>query len=183
MRLVREGLDAILGRAQKHSAILVFPTDSRAELRKLKENLNQIDSKLGSVEFRFFDIYVEIHIHASTAKGLNALISSLDFFISRCANKTSDRILIDKRVRMKNLNFTDIGVGGLNSTMKTMIRRTFESRLIPNHLRMELGLSHIKGCLLYGPPGTGKTLIARKLADILGCAEPKLVNGPEVESK
>jgi len=129
------------------------------------------------------DIYVEVHIHGSTAKGLNAIISSLDFFILRCANRTSDGILIEKRERMKNLNFVDFGVGGLTSTMKKMIRRTFESRLIPNSLRVELGLSHIKGCLLYGPPGTGKTLIARKVAEILGCAEPKLLNGPEVESK
>jgi len=183
MRMVREGLNAILGRAKKKSAILVFPADTQAELQKLQKNLSQIDTNLGSVDFRFLDICVEIHIHASTAKGLDALMSSLDFFISRCVHKTSDRMLIDKRMRMKNLNFTDIGIGGLNSTMKTMIRRTFESRLIPNHLRTELGLSHIKGCLLYGPPGTGKTLIARKVADILGCAEPKLVNGPEVESK
>jgi len=114
---------------------------------------------------------------------LDALIKSLDFFISRCEYKTVDGLLMEKRERMKNLNFVDIGVGGLSSTMKTMIRRTFESRLISNHLRMEIGLSHIKGCLLYGPPGTGKTLIARKVAEILGCEEPKLVNGPEVESK
>jgi len=129
------------------------------------------------------DFHVEVHIQGSTAKGLNAIINSLDFFISRCANRTSDGILIEKRERMKNLDFVDIGVGGLTSTMKKMIRRTFESRLIPTNLRLELGLSHIKGCLLYGPPGTGKTLIARKVAEILGCAEPKLVNGPEVESK
>merc|ERR1719357_2396697 len=114
------------------------------------------------MEIRFLETNVEIHIVGTTADGLNALMKSLDFFISRCANKTSDGILIEKRERMKNLNFVDVGVGGLSSTIKTMIRRTFESRLISNHLRMELGLSHIKGCLLYGPPGTGKTLIARK---------------------
>jgi len=64
-----------------------------------------------------------------------------------------------------------------------MLRRTFESRLISNRLRKELGLQHARGVLLYGPPGTGKTLIARKISQILGCDEPKLVNGPEVESK
>merc|ERR1719410_124378 len=64
-----------------------------------------------------------------------------------------------------------------------MLRRTFESRLIPPTLRKELGLSHIKGVLLFGPPGTGKTLVARKIAQVLGCKEPKIVNGPEVESK
>jgi len=183
MTLVRERLDSLLGKAKKLSTILVFPKDAEAELRNLQKNFTQIDSSLGSMEVRFLEVNVEIHIRAKTRDGLNALINSLDFYISRCANKTNDGLLIEKRERMKNLNFVDIGVGGLSSTMKAMIRRTFESRLIPNHLRMELGLSHIKGCLLYGPPGTGKTLIARKVAEILGCQEPKLVNGPEVESK
>jgi len=183
MSLVRARLDALIGKAKKLSVILVFPKVLEDELRKLKKNLTQIDSMLGSVKVKLNEINVEIHIQAKTSHGLDALISSLDFFISRCANKTDDGLLIEKRERMKNLNFVDVGVGGLSSTMKTMIRRTFESRLISNHLRMELGLSHIKGCLLYGPPGTGKTLIARKVAEILGCEEPKIVNGPEVESK
>eukprot|EP00483_Globobulimina_turgida_P001698 UN01700 len=64
-----------------------------------------------------------------------------------------------------------------------MLRRTFESRLISSRLRKELDLMHIRGVLLYGPPGTGKTLIARKISEILGCEKPKIVNGPEVESK
>jgi len=179
----RKRFDAIFVRAKKLSTILVFSKDVEAELLKYQKNLTLIDSNLGSVNVRFTDISVEIHIHAKTQDGLKALINSLDFFISRCANKTSDGILIEKRERMKNLNFVDIGVGGLSTTMRTMIRRTFESRLIPPQLRIELGLSHIKGCLLYGPPGTGKTLIARKVAEILGCQEPKIVNGPEVESK
>ena len=37
--------------------------------------------------------------------------------------------------------------------------------------------------LLHGPPGTGKTLIARQLAACLNCAEPKVVNGPELFNK
>merc|ERR1719187_351556 len=179
----RKRFDAIFERAKKLSTILVFSKDVEAELRKYQKNLTLIDSNLGSVNVRFTDISVEIHIHAKTQGGLKALINSIDFFFSRCANKTSDGILIEKRERMKNLNFVDIGVGGLSTTIKTMIRRTFESRLIPPQLRIELGLSHTKGCLLYGPPGTGKTLIARKVAEILGCQEPKIVNGPEVESK
>jgi len=183
MRLVRKRLDNILKEARQKIAILVCPTDLEAELRKLQKNLTQVDPKLGSMEVRFSETNVEVHIIGTTVDGLTALMKSLDFFISRCTNKTSNGILIEKRERMKNLNFVEIGVGGLTSVMKAMIRRTFESRLIPNRLRMELGLSHIKGVLLYGPPGTGKTLIARKVAEILGCREPKLVNGPEVESK
>jgi len=37
--------------------------------------------------------------------------------------------------------------------------------------------------LLYGPPGTGKTLIAKKIGQILGAREPKVVNGPEILNK
>jgi len=37
--------------------------------------------------------------------------------------------------------------------------------------------------LLYGPPGTGKTLIARQIAKALDCAEPKIVNGPQIFDK
>ena len=37
--------------------------------------------------------------------------------------------------------------------------------------------------LLHGPPGTGKTLIARKIAEALNCAKPKVVNGPEIFDK
>lgn len=63
------------------------------------------------------------------------------------------------------------------------MRRTFESRCVSDQLRKEMDITHTKGVLLYGPPGTGKTLIARKISGILGCAEPKIVNSPEVESK
>jgi len=183
MMYVRERIDAILGKAKKLSIILIFPKEIEAEIQKLQKNIAQIDKNLGSVEIRFNEIYVEVHVHGRTQEGLNALINSLDFFTSRCIHKNDDGLLMEKRERMKNLDFVEVGVGGLCKTMKTMIRRTFESRLIPNSLRMELGLSHIKGCLLYGPPGTGKTLIARKVSEILGCEDPKLVNGPEVESK
>jgi len=45
------------------------------------------------------------------------------------------------------------------------------------------GMTHCKGMILYGPPGTGKTLIARKIAGCLNCAEPKVINGPEIFDK
>lgn len=44
-------------------------------------------------------------------------------------------------------------------------------------------MKHCKGMILYGPPGTGKTLIARKIAAVLNCADPKVVNGPEIFDK
>jgi len=181
--LVRERIEAILGNVKKLSTILVLPKEIEAEIQTLQKNTTLIDENLGSVKIKSNDFNVEVHVHGRTQEGLDALINKIDFFTSRCINKNADGLLMEKRERMKNLDFVEIGVGGLCQTMKTMIRRTFESRLIPNSLRMELGLSHIKGCLLYGPPGTGKTLIARKVSEILGCDDPKIVNGPEVESK
>lgn len=44
-------------------------------------------------------------------------------------------------------------------------------------------MKHCKGLILYGPPGTGKTLIARKIAQVLNCNEPKVVNGPSIFDK
>ena len=37
--------------------------------------------------------------------------------------------------------------------------------------------------MLHGPPGTGKTLIARQIGKALNCAEPKIINGPEILNK
>jgi len=71
----------------------------------------------------------------------------------------------------------------LDNTLHDTLPRTFESCLISNRLPKELGLQHIRGVLLYGPPRTGKKLIARKISQILGCEEPKIINGPELESK
>eukprot|EP00912_Choanoflagellata_sp_UC4_P002500 UC4_evm1s1583 len=80
-------------------------------------------------------------------------------------------------------NFSKMGIGGLDAQFQTMFRRAFASRVLPPDVVEKLGLRHCKGMLLYGPPGTGKTLIARKLAEMLNGAEPKVVNGPEIFSK
>jgi SpoVK/Ycf46/Vps4 family AAA+-type ATPase len=81
-----------------------------------------------------------------------------------------------------SMNFTDLGIGGLNQELGQIFRRAFVSRLF-NKQMSDIGCKHVKGILLYGPPGTGKTLIARKIGEMLKCSDPKIVNGPELLSK
>lgn len=80
-------------------------------------------------------------------------------------------------------NLENLGIGGLRAEFGQVFRRAFASRIFPKSLVKKLGIRHVKGILLYGPPGTGKTLIARKIGEILNCAPPQIVNGPEVFNK
>jgi vesicle-fusing ATPase len=82
-----------------------------------------------------------------------------------------------------NWNLSELGIGGLQAEFTDIFRRAFASRLYPQKLVSEMKVKQCKGMLLYGPPGTGKTLIARKLGELLGAREPKVVNGPEVLNK
>lgn len=82
-----------------------------------------------------------------------------------------------------NFDFQSLGIGGLDEEFKQLFRRAFSSRMYPNWVIKQLGIKYVKGILLHGPPGTGKTLIARKIGQLLGAKEPKIVNGPEILSK
>jgi len=83
----------------------------------------------------------------------------------------------------KSLNMSDLGIGGLDTQFDVIFRRAFATRLLPPDYVAAMGITHIRGMLLYGPPGTGKTLIARKIGQMLGGREPKVINGPEVLNK
>merc|ERR1712000_56554 len=80
-------------------------------------------------------------------------------------------------------NFENMGIGGLDSEFSEIFRRAFASRVFPQSVVSQLGISHVKGMLLYGPPGTGKTLMARQIGKMLNGKEPKIVNGPEILNK
>lgn len=82
-----------------------------------------------------------------------------------------------------NFDFEKLGIGGLDKEFITIFRRVFASRAYPSNIIKQFGIKHVKGMLLYGPPGTGKTLIARKIGEILGITNIKVINGPELLSK
>ncbi len=84
--------------------------------------------------------------------------------------------------KSKQINFEQLGIGGLDKQFEAIFRRAFASRVFPPSIVQRLGIKHCKGILLYGPPGTGKTLIARQIGKMLNGKEPKVVNGPEVSS-
>jgi ATP-dependent 26S proteasome regulatory subunit len=79
--------------------------------------------------------------------------------------------------------FEDVGIGGLDRELQTIVRRAFMSRLVPPHLSGRMGIDHVRGMLLYGPPGCGKTTVARQIGALLDTHPPKVVAGPEIISK
>lgn len=90
---------------------------------------------------------------------------------------------MDQAEVVRDFDLEKLGIGGLKKEFGQIFRRAFASRIFPQSIVKKLGIKHTKGVLLYGPPGTGKTLIARKIGQILNCAPPKIVNGPEVFTK
>ncbi|TDZ39626.1 Vesicular-fusion protein sec18 [Colletotrichum spinosum] len=82
-----------------------------------------------------------------------------------------------------DFDFEQLGVGGLGEEFNAVMRRCFNSRILPPALVEKLGVNHVKGMLLYGPPGTGKTRLARQIGKMLNAREPKIINGPEVLNK
>lgn len=90
---------------------------------------------------------------------------------------------VGNKLFKSNFNFSELGIGGLDSQFQTIFRSAFASRVVPKVIADKMKLKHRKGVLLYGPPGTGKTLIARKIGKVLNCKEPKIVSGPELLDK
>jgi len=178
-------IDSLINHLKSLTLTLVLPPAINSEMSKESKLLaHSIQKNLG-VDTIIIQLNDYIYVHLIGTKDMvNNAACIIDSRIHRLNKlKGSDHERLLRRERIRSLNFFEYGVGGLDNTLRDMLRRTFESRLISNRLRKELELQHIKGVLLYGPPGTGKTLIARKISEILGCNQPKIVNGPEVESK
>jgi SpoVK/Ycf46/Vps4 family AAA+-type ATPase len=82
-----------------------------------------------------------------------------------------------------DINFNQMGIGGLSSQMDRLIRQVLISRIIDDDTRKQYNVKDIKGILLFGPPGTGKTLIAKKIGLIIKNSTITQINGPELSSK
>lgn len=178
-------IDSLINQVKSLSLTIVLPPEINSDMTKESKSMASTIQKTLGVDTVIIQQNQYIHFHLIGTKEMvnNAacIVDSRIHRLNKLKGKDHERLL--RRERIRTLNFFDYGVGGLDNTLRDMLRRTFESRLISNRLRKELELQHIKGVLLYGPPGTGKTLIARKISEILGCNQPKIVNGPEVESK
>lgn len=111
--------------------------------------------------------------------------TQIEFVINdSCINVTIEsNVLTAKNIFKPDFNFSELGVGGLDTQLYDIFRRAFSSRRLPDSLLKAYGISHIKGLILYGPPGTGKTLIARQLGKCLQAKEPVIVKGPELFNK
>lgn len=92
-------------------------------------------------------------------------------------------VKVDKILKIDEISFEKLGVGGLDREFEEMFRRAFVTRTIPEKIYKKLGIQHTKGIILHGPPGCGKTRIARSLSQILNCKYLKIVNGPELKNK
>lgn len=82
-----------------------------------------------------------------------------------------------------NIDFCEMGIGGLKEQLTALIRQALISRLITPQMREDYAVKDAKGILLYGPPGTGKTLIARNIGRIIPGSVIVKINGPELASK
>jgi len=140
--------------------------------------------------YKIDDLYFNTDTHAirveASKEELKKILADLDYqiylFEYQCSSSPR-RHMQDTREHLKSLDLCEYGVGGLSKEFNVLLRRTFQSRMVSQALKKELGLVHCKGVIFHGPTGTGKSLIAKHIANILGCSNPKFIHSPEIESK
>lgn len=123
----------------------------------------------------------------NVAETYGLITTKTEFIIDKPTNAlikiTGDSSKSSPIFKVPNLDPVGLGIGGLNKEFVDIVRRTLFSRVFPKDIIDKLGIIHVKGIMLYGPPGTGKTLMARTIAKMLNCHEPKIVTGPELFNK
>lgn len=123
-------------------------------------------------------IYITNHVAGYIDQTTNINITSDDTSLNIIGSK-----LLKRDLFRDDYNFEEIGIGGLDKELVSVLRRCLSTRAYKPSTIEKLGIKHVKGMLLYGPPGTGKTLIARKIGSMITNKEPKVVNGPEIMNK
>ncbi len=165
------------------------------ELIELFENINNtIITKNNFIwmKWRGYNIKFEINnieVYGNTLEniGLFLICDNLNEIIQFDILENIEVIEIPKIKNnkiLKNINFNDLGIGGMNNELNELFRRSFNSRLLPSNVIKKYNIKHVKGILLHGPPGTGKTLIARSIGKVLNSSvEPVVINSSDIFNK
>lgn len=159
------------------AALINSTLEIRAKLQEMQDRLNK-EMKSNAIVGEVDDTVDEVWITADKTHLQVDIDDSIKKFFEQSVeyNELS-------RMMGNDIDFTELGIGGLNRELRQIFRRAFVSRMFSSSTLKKLNCSHVKGILLYGPPGTGKTLIARKIGNLLKSSEPKIVNGPEIFNK
>ena len=140
----RQQVDALMNHLKSLTMTLVLPPSINAEMAKESKNLaGSIQKELGvdTVIIQQNDfIYVHLIGSATQVNAAAGIIDSRSHRLHKLSGADSERLL--RRERIRTLNFLDYGVGGLDDSLRDMLRRTFESRLISTRLRRELDGNH-----------------------------------------
>lgn len=148
-----------------------MPLKVRDGLVVLKAVVTKIESLTGLVQQSYGNVTPETFFKFSIGEK------------SKNSIKLSGSSNTKKSLFKQDFNFESLGIGGLDKQFAEIFRRAFNTRRYPQSVIEKYGQKHCKGMILYGPPGTGKTLIARKIAEVLNCHEPKVINGPQIFDK